>query len=143
MASLFCLAASQLLFHLGARLLYSSSRGPFLIPANPSSNKRSLYLLAACLSSAFSCFHEFAIRRAMGMSLQPGNIGFSSPFFPTRSTERVAREGRDRLLYNVFPECPRLTSEFPILPRSRFRRGGGTRDVFAHLIRRLPFASCC
>jgi len=74
----------------------------------------------------FSCFHEFAIRRAMGTSLQSGNIGFSSSSFRAWSDEEyrgTAREGRYRLLYNVFPECSRLTSEFPISPVLDFGPG--------------------
>lgn len=91
--------------------------GPLLIPANPSSNKRSLYLLAACLSSASLIFTSLQLDARWVRALQPGNIEFSSSSFRARARndeeyrEGIAREGRDRLLYNVFPECSRLTSE--------------------------------
>lgn len=111
--------------------------GPLLIPANPSSNKRSLYLLAACLSSASLVFASLQLD-ARWVRACSRAISDSRPLLSARERRgvqrHIARERRDWLLYNVFSECSRLTSEFPISPGSRFWRGS-TRDVFAHLIR--------
>lgn len=111
--------------------------GPLLIPANPSSNKRSLYLLAACLSSASLVFTSLQLDARWGLrglrSLQPGNIGFSSSSFRARARtrERSARRTGPVALQCIsgMPEIDFGVSDLPF--RSRFRRGC-TRDVFAH-----------
>lgn len=94
--------------------------GPLLIPANPSSNKRSLYLLAVCLSSAPLVFTSLQLDARWGLrgyGACSRAISDSRPLLSASGRADgggIGWEGRDRLLYNVFPECPRLTSEFPI-----------------------------
>lgn len=84
MVSLFCHAASHLLFHFGVRLLYSSRPAPYT--GESILEQTILIFTRGVFVERFSCFREFAIRRAMGTSLQPGNIGFSSSSFRARAT---------------------------------------------------------
>lgn len=131
MASLFCLAASQLLFHLGARAPSFILPGPAPYTGESILEQTILIFTRGVFVERFSCFHEFAIRRAMGVRgwYGAGSWAISDSRPPLLSARGQARgglrreKGRDRLLYNVFPECLRLTSEFPILRfRFRFRR---------------------
>lgn len=120
---------------------------------NPSPNKRSLYLLAAYLSSAPLIFAGSQLDTARnGYTGNSQIISNSRPPFSAcggRALQNARAKGGTKLS-SVFPECSRLTSEFPI---SRFRfsipvRGRGRGyiyiyGVFAHLIRRrFAFASC-
>jgi len=125
MASLFCLARVPASFP-------SWRAPPLFFPA------RSLYTSESILEQTiliftrgvfverFSCFHEFAIRRAMGTSLQSGNIGFSSSSFRAWSDGGVQRHSARRTVPLAL-QCisGMLEIDFGVsdLPHSRFRPG--------------------
>lgn len=101
----------------------------FLMSANSFSNKRFLYLLAVCLSSVFSCFREFAIRRAMAVRA----ISDSRPllFACERARFRERQGGARRAVPDCLPVYFRNVRDWlrgvSDLSRSRFRRSAVPR----------------
>lgn len=113
--------------------------GPLLIPANPSSNKRSLYLLAVCLSSAPLVFTSLQLDARWGLrgyGACSRAISDSRPLLSACERTSGRRRHRVRRTRPVALQCisgmPEIDFGVSDLPyHSRFRRGC-TRDVFAH-----------
>lgn len=142
MASLFYLAASQLLFYLETCFpLFFPRPAPY---SDESILAQTIFIFThGVFVERFSCFRVFVIRCAMDVVGPISNFRFLSTCV-TKGVERhnVRRTGRGRL-YSVFPECLRLISEsFRSPPFSAPIWSASIQDVFAHLIRRFAFAFC-
>lgn len=110
MASLFWLAASQLLFHLWrARLLYSRL-SPYAGGSIQGTNDSYIYSRHVCRALLLSCFRKFAIRRAMGTS---GSLIISNSR-PLSVCERGEGVGSAFQCISGMPEIDFGVSDLPI-----------------------------